>query len=134
MSESADGGIFDGGVRFKRGASDHVYGAYGISFSDGDLGMERDNTAADSNKTAQAGQQGNAGGPFMWSTAGYGLLVDSDGGYPYSVSDEEKLEFYYGDTVVEGRRYVKENVEMYLMSGEPEEIMSSYADVTGHTQ
>ncbi|MCT6532980.1 TIM-barrel domain-containing protein, partial [Staphylococcus aureus] len=75
----------------------------------------------------------NAGGPFMWSTAGYGLLVDSDGGYPYSVSDEEKLEFYYGDTVVEGRRYVKENVEMYLMSGEPEEIMSSYADVTGHT-
>ncbi len=133
LSESADGGIFDGGVRFKRGASDHVYGAYGISFSDGDLGMERDNTAADSNKTAQAGQQGNAGGPFMWSTAGYGLLVDSDGGYPYSVSDEEKLEFYYGDTVVEGRRYVKENVEMYLMSGEPEEIMSSYADVTGHT-
>ncbi|MCT79457.1 DUF5110 domain-containing protein [Listeria monocytogenes] len=133
LSESADGGIFDGGVRFKRGASDHVYGAYGISFSDGDLGMERDNTAADSSKTAQAGQQGNAGGPFMWSTAGYGLLVDSDGGYPYSVSDEEKLEFYYGDTVVEGRRYVKENVEMYLMSGEPEEIMSSYADVTGHT-
>lgn len=56
-----------------------------------------------------------------------------DGGYPYSVSDEEKLEFYYGDTIVEGRRYVKENVEMYLMSGEPEEIMSSYADVTGHT-
>lgn len=133
LSESADGGIFDGGVRFKRGASDHVYGAYGISFSDGDLGMERDDTAADSNKTAQAGQQGNAGGPFMWSTAGYGLLVDSDGGYPYSVSDEEKLEFYYGDTIVEGRRYVKENVEMYLMSGEPEEIMSSYADVTGHT-
>lgn len=134
LSESADGGIFDGGVRFKRGASDHVYGAYGISFSDGgDLGMERDNTAADSGKTAQAGQQGNAGGPFMWSTAGYGLLVDSDGGYPYSVSDEEKLEFYYGDTIVEGRRYVKENVEMYLMSGEPEEIMSSYADVTGHT-
>lgn len=133
LSESADGGIFDGGVRFKRGASDHVYGAYGISFSDGDLGMERDNTAADTGKTAQAGQQGNAGGPFMWSTAGYGLLVDSDGGYPYSVSDEEKLEFYYGDTVVEGRRYVKENVEMYLMSGEPEAIMSSYADVTGHT-
>ncbi|MBE0792270.1 DUF4968 domain-containing protein, partial [Escherichia coli] len=24
LSESADGGIFDGGVRFKRGASDHV--------------------------------------------------------------------------------------------------------------
>ncbi|WP_099224567.1 TIM-barrel domain-containing protein [Listeria costaricensis] len=132
LSESADGGIFNGGVRFKRGADDHIYGAYGISFGDGDLGMERDNTA-DANKTVQAGQQGNAGGPFMWSTDGYGILVDSDGGYPFSEASTGKLEFYYGDTVEEGRRYDKKNVELYLMAGNPEEIMASYADVTGHT-
>ncbi|WP_149808068.1 hypothetical protein, partial [Listeria monocytogenes] len=54
-------------------------------------------------------------------------------GYPYSVFDGEKLEFFYGATMVEGRRYGKENREMYLMFCEPGEIMSSYCDVTGAT-
>lgn len=40
LFELVDGGIFDGGVRFKCGVFDYVYGVYGISFSDGDLGME----------------------------------------------------------------------------------------------
>ena len=28
----------------------------------------------------ESGSQGYAGGPFVWSNGGYGLLVDSDGG------------------------------------------------------
>lgn len=68
----------------------------------------------------------------MWFIVGYGLFVDSDGGYLYFVLDEEKLEFYYGDIVVEGCCYVKENVEMYLMFGEFEEIMFFYVDVIGY--
>ncbi|MDR0922613.1 MAG: DUF5110 domain-containing protein [Lactobacillales bacterium] len=132
LSEPTTGGIFAGGVRFIRGQEDHIYGAYGISFSNGDLGIQRDNTS-DANKTVQAGEQGNAGGPFMWSTNGYGILVDSDGGYPFSEASSEKLEFYYGDDIQEGRRYSKENVELYLMTGQPKQIMRAYAKVTGKT-
>ena len=39
-----------------------------------------------SSHAAHAGEQGDSGGPLIWSTAGYGLLVDSDGGYPYTDS------------------------------------------------
>lgn len=124
--EPASGGVFEDGVRFQRGSTDNIYGIRSFNAQEDVGGLLRNS----SDHPAHAGQQGDAGGPFMWSTAGYGVLVDSDGGYPYT-DTTGKLEFYYGGTPTEGRRYTKTNVEYYIMVGEPKEIMASYAQVTG---
>lgn len=127
--EPAEGGVFHDGVRFVRSAGQNMYGLSSYACFDGNGQLLRNDTTA----AVQAGQQGNSGGPFVWSTAGYGLLVDSDGGYPVVESTSGKLEFYYGDTTTEGRRYFKDNVEYYVLLGEPEDIMENYAHVTGQS-
>lgn len=125
--EPASGGVFNDGVRFVRAEATNMYGIHSFDcFSDNGNLLRNDNT-----NTATAGQQGNSGGPFMWSTAGYGLLVDSDGGYPYTNSSDKKMEFYYGGTPAEGRRYVKNDVEYYIMLGSPTEIMTAFSKITG---
>ncbi|SEU23235.1 Alpha-glucosidase, glycosyl hydrolase family GH31 [Lacrimispora sphenoides] len=125
--EPQSGGVYHDGVRFVRQDSTNLYGIHSFDCFDenGNL-LRNDNTQA-----ARAGQQGNSGGPFLWSTAGYGLLVDSDGGYPYTNSRDKKMEFYYGGTPVEGRRYEKDNVEYFILLGEPKEIMKGYSKITG---
>lgn len=125
--EPSSGGVFDDGVRFVRASSSNLYGihSYDCFSSNGEL-LRNDNT-----DTATAGQQGNSGGPFMWSTAGYGVLIDSDGGYPYTNSTDNKMEFYYGETPTEGRRYEKDDVEYYIILGQPKEILAGYAKITG---
>lgn len=125
--EPADGGVFHDGVRFVRSAGQNMYGLSSYACFDGNGQLLRNDTTA----AVQAGQQGNSGGPFMWSTAGYGILIDSDGGYPVLDSTTNKMEFYYGDTTTEGRRYFKENVEYYIMFGEPEDIMENFSHITG---
>lgn len=127
--EPESGGVFHDGVRFVRSAGQNMYGLSSYACFDGNGQLLRNDTTA----AVQAGQQGNSGGPFVWSTAGYGLLVDSDGGYPVVESTSGKLEFYYGDTTTEGRRYFKDNVEYYVLLGEPENIMENYAHVTGQS-
>lgn len=124
--EPESGGIYHDGVRFVRAESSNMYGIHGFDcFSDNGNLLRNDNSS-----TAAAGQQGNSGGPFMWSTAGYGILVDSDGGYPYTNSTDRKMEFYYGGTPAEGRRYEKEDVEYFIMLGEPKEIMAGFSKIT----
>ncbi|MDR1547606.1 MAG: DUF4968 domain-containing protein, partial [Hungatella sp.] len=127
--EPQSGGIYHDGVRFIRQESTNVYGIHSFDCfeENGDL-LRNDNE-----DTASAGQQGNSGGPFLWSTAGYGLVVDSDGGYPYTNSNDNKMEFYYGGIPVEGRRYEKDNLEYFILLGEPKEIMKSYAKITGNS-
>lgn len=127
--EPENGGIFHDGVRFVRSDGQNMYGLSSYACFDGNGQLLRNDTTA----AVQAGQQGNSGGPFMWSTAGYGILVDSDGGYPVLNSATNQMEFYYGNTTTEGRRYFKENVEYYIMFGEPEEIMENYAHITGES-
>lgn len=125
--EPSGGGVFYDGVKFQHATSDNMYGIRGYNaFENGGDLLRNDNSHA-----AHAGEQGDAGGPFIWSTSGYGLLVDSDGGYPYTNSTTGQMEFYYGGTPTEGRRYSKTNVEYYIMLGEPEGLMNSYAEITG---
>lgn len=125
--EPSSGGVYNGGIRFVRAAATNMYGIHGYDcFSDNGQLLRNDTSGE-----ATAGQQGDSGGPFMWSTAGYGLLVDSDGGYPYINSTDKKMEFYYGETPTEGRRYNKTDVEYYVMLGVPKEIMKDYSKITG---
>lgn len=127
--EPDDGGVFHDGVRFVRSGGQNMYGLSSYACFDGNGQLLRNNTTA----AVQAGQQGNSGGPFMWSTAGYGILIDSDGGYPVLDGTTNKMEFYYGETTTEGRRYFKENVEYYIMLGKPADIMENFAHITGES-
>lgn len=127
--ETTNGGVFYDGIRFLHNKNDNIYGIRGYDFTEGNGDILRNN----STHAAHAGQQGDAGGPFIWSTSGYGVFVDSDGGYPYTNSSTGKLEFYYGGTPTEGRRYTKKDVEYFIMLGNPEEIMGAYAKITGAT-
>ncbi|WP_246608469.1 TIM-barrel domain-containing protein [Paenibacillus agaridevorans] len=124
--EPSGGGVFYDGVRFMRNSGDNIYGIRSYNANESAPDLLRNS----STHPAHAGNQGDSGGPLMWSTAGYGLLVDSDGGYPYS-DTTGKLEFYYGGTPDEGRRYFKTDVEYYAMVGSPEEIMASVGEITG---
>ena len=125
--EPDTGGVFHDGVRFVRSGGQNMYGLSSYACFEGNGELLRNNTT----KEIMAGQQGNSGGPFVWSTAGYGILVDSDGGYSVLESNSNKLEFYYGDTTTATRRYFKDNVEYYIMFGEPEDIMENYSHITG---
>ncbi|GKU76494.1 TIM-barrel domain-containing protein [Paenibacillus sp. L3-i20] len=125
--EPAGGGIFSDGVRFQHASGHNIYGIRSYNANEDAPDLIRNNNS----HPAHAGNQGDSGGPLMWSTAGYGILVDSDGGYPYTDDASGKLEFYYGGTPVEGRRYSKTDVEYYAIVGNPKEIMSGVAEITG---
>lgn len=125
--EPASGGVYYDGVRFLHNSSDNIYGIRSYDAFDSSGEILRNNNS----HGAHAGQQGDSGGPIMWSTSGYGLLVDSDGGYPYTESATGKFEFYVGGTPTEGRRYTKSDLEYYIMLGSPKEIMSTVSEITG---
>lgn len=125
--EAAGGGMFYDGIKFLHSSGQNVYGIRSFNAFEGSGDILR-NT---STHAAHAGQQGDAGGPFMWSTSGYGVLVDSDGGYPVTDDATGKLEFYYGGTPAEGRRFVKNDLEYFIMVGNPKEIMTAASNVTG---
>lgn len=127
--EPDTGGVFHDGVRFVRSDGQNMYGLSSYACFEGNGELLRN----EATKEIMAGQQGNSGGPFVWSTAGYGILVDSDGGYSVLESSSNKLEFYYGDTTTAARRYFKDNVEYYIMFGEPEDIMENYSHITGES-
>jgi alpha-glucosidase (family GH31 glycosyl hydrolase) len=76
--------------------------------------------------------QGGAAAPLIWTTAGYGLLLDSDNGF-FTV-DPSHLEFRYGqpDQEHNGRRYARKNsITCFLLVGSPREILSSAISLTG---
>ncbi|MBC8059543.1 MAG: DUF5110 domain-containing protein [Clostridiaceae bacterium] len=125
--EPSAGGVYYDGVRFMNNTSDNIYGIRSYEFTDSAGELLRNNNS----HAAHAGQQGDSGGPIMWSTSGYGILVDSDGGYPYTESATGKFEFYVGGTPTEGRRYTKSDLEYYIMLGNPKEIMNSVSEITG---
>ncbi len=125
--EPNSGGVFYDGIRFEHNNTDSIYGIRSFNAFEDAGGLLRNNNE----HPAHAGQQGDSGGPFIWSTKGYGVLVDSDGGYPYTDETNGKLEFYYGGTPAEGRRYTKKDIQYYVMVGNPENIMESFTDITG---
>ncbi len=68
----------------------------------------------------EAGSQGQGGGPFVWSSAGYGVLTDSDGGV--FVNENDTLAFRGGSRL---------NTEFFVMLGQPADIIKSVSAITG---
>jgi alpha-glucosidase len=68
------GGLDQGTISFMHGADDAMYGIHGFNATEtASPGLLRPG-----NQIAKAGEQGHAGAPFVWSTAGYGVLLNTD--------------------------------------------------------
>ncbi|MBA2079893.1 TIM-barrel domain-containing protein [Rhodanobacter sp. PCA2] len=72
-------------------------------------------------QVAKAGEQGHAGAPFVWSTAGYGVLVDCDG-----------ADFDLAAGRIAIGKYARPDADYYILAGTPAELFGELADLSGH--
>lgn len=72
-------------------------------------------------QVATAGAQGDAGAPLVWSTAGFGVLVDSKGA-TFDVAPES----------LRVSRLSRPDPDFYLIAGDPETIFAAVAHLSGH--
>ncbi|HET6805026.1 MAG TPA: TIM-barrel domain-containing protein, partial [Frateuria sp.] len=75
----------------------------------------------DGYRTVTAGEQGHAGAPFVWSTAGYGVLIDGVGG-----------QIALGDTRIDAHMF-DGGVDYYVFLGDPHAIFGALAKVSGRS-
>ena len=71
---------------------------------------------------AKAGEQGYAGAPLVWSTAGYGVLVDTIGG---------NFNLQPGRISVSGTS--RKDLDYYILLGTPAQIFAAVSQLSGHT-
>ena len=74
------------------------------------------------NLPIKAGEQGYAGAPLVWSTAGYGVLADTVGGKAALQADSLALGNASGQPL-----------DYYVMVGTPAQILAGVAQVSGRT-
>ena len=93
---------------------------YGI---DGSTAFERNPRALlrRGRQLAAAGAQGNAGAPFLWSTAGFGVLFDS-----------KAATFDLSPGSLRVSRLARPDPDFYLIAGDPAAIFAAVADLSGH--
>ena len=72
-------------------------------------------------QVAKAGAQGDAGAPFVWSTAGFGVLFDS-----------KTATFDLAPGSLRVSRLARPDPDFYLIAGEPKDIFAAVADLSGH--
>lgn len=70
---------------------------------------------------ARAGEQGNAGAPLVWSTAGFGVLVDTKG-----------ATFDLRAARLRVAKLSRLDPDFYLIAGRPAQILATVADLSGH--
>jgi alpha-glucosidase len=70
----------------------------------------------------KAGEQGYAGAPLVWSTTGYGLLVDTIGG-----------RFNLDGSRLSVRGNARPDLDYYLLIGTPAQIFADVASISGRT-
>ena len=79
-----------------------------------------------------AGFQGINGGPFVWTTIGFGLLWDSDGGAVMTGDARGPNDSQIDITRNPGTNYPRPDFDLYVMVGPPRAILEGYADLSGH--
>ncbi|HET8554608.1 MAG TPA: TIM-barrel domain-containing protein [Rhodanobacteraceae bacterium] len=104
-------------VRLDHASDDTLYGIGGYTTHQ----SVGDGLVRTGKQVAKAGEQGHAGAPFVWSTAGYGVLVDSDG-----------ATFTLKPGQIDVGDLSKRSVDVYLLVGDPKQVFASLADLSGH--
>jgi alpha-glucosidase len=112
------GGLGHGTVALQFTAAAPLYGVHGTNAFDqkpAKLLLNRGRVLA------TAGAQGDAGAPLVWSTAGFGVLVDSRGAI-FNVTA--------GSLRISGLS--RPDPDFYLIAGDPKSIFAAVADLSGH--
>ncbi|MBD3223552.1 MAG: DUF5110 domain-containing protein, partial [Caldithrix sp.] len=113
IHETDDEGLTTEGVHLQSYAS----GYYGIT-------NRNQGTLTTNNGAAiEAGSQGGAGAPFLWTLSGWGLLTDTNGGH-IDISNN-RIEYTQGNATS------KSDVELYFLLGSPRAIFKGMTRVSG---
>ena len=96
-------------------SGDALYGIGGFEANKPVTGLLRSGK-----QVAQAGKQGHAGAPFVWSTRGYGVLVDCNGA---------DFDLAGGRITVDD--FKRPDADYYILIGTPEELFGELAKLSG---
>jgi alpha-glucosidase (family GH31 glycosyl hydrolase) len=124
-----------GAISFLHGADDALYGIHGFNATEpATAGLLRQG-----DQTAKAGEQGHAGAPFVWSTAGYGVLVNTDCNVEFSTAsagektttdrDLARLDIATDAATANA----KSAVDFYILLGPPAQLFAELARLSGRT-
>lgn len=106
-----------GKLQAQHAADDALYGIGGYNATqDASAGMLRSGR-----QLATAGEQGHAGAPFVWSTAGYGVLLDSDG-----------ATFTLRPGTIDAND-ARQEMDVYILLGTPARLFGAVAELSGRT-
>jgi alpha-glucosidase len=118
LSQHDLGALMKGRLVLDHDHSDPLYGIGGYDFiEDASAGMLRTGR-----QKITAGEQGHAGAPLVWSTAGYGVLVDTLGG---------RFMLTRGQIAADDTS--RKDLDYYLIMGTPKQILGEVAEISGHT-
>jgi len=131
-------GLGDNRVAFMHAGGDAMYGIHGFNATEpATAGLLRQG-----DQVAKAGEQGHAGAPFVWSTAGYGVLLDSDsnvdfretapGGKPHADQRLARLDIV-SEANTATAKAAKPAMDLYILVGQPRELFGALAQLSGHT-
>ncbi len=111
--------LADGRITLTHEAGDPTYGVSGYDAfrKDVSAGMLREGKLE-----AKAGEQGWAGAPLAWSTAGYAVLANLDGG-----------QFTLAPTSINIAAPTKAPLDVYVVVGSPNAIFGALAGLSGRT-
>ncbi|MEO8998860.1 MAG: TIM-barrel domain-containing protein [Rhodanobacter sp.] len=118
-------------ISLMHAVDDAVYGIHGFNATEpATPGLLRQG-----HQIAKAGEQGNAGAPFVWSTAGYGVLVASD----HNVDFREALPGAKPQTdqrlarldIVPEAKAARGAMDFYIFVGQPNELFGALAQLSG---
>jgi alpha-glucosidase len=107
-------------VGFSCAPGSHFYGLKGWEYLDDSKGQMEMLPSPDP-YAIRAGSEGNTGGPLVWSNLGYGVYVDTGGGF-CRIGADGTLRF---------TGLSKVDIDYYILAGTPYEIQGSVADLTG---
>ncbi|MGC1550188.1 MAG: TIM-barrel domain-containing protein [Rhodanobacter sp.] len=115
--------LSEGKIALMHAQSDALYGIHGFNNADpATAGLLRSG-----NQLAKAGEQGNAGAPFVWSTAGYGVLLGTDDNVDFNL-DPTRIDIDVKAKVAQA----KSVVDFYILVGHPHELFAELAQLSGH--
>lgn len=116
LSQPSPGSLAQGDIHLEHAAGQSMYGIHGYdAWEKTPNGLLRHGASV-----AKAGHQGWAGAPFVWSTAGYGVLVDTMG-----------ATFDLSDTGIAIGGLSTKMVDMDLMVGAPKVLFAALTRISG---
>jgi alpha-glucosidase (family GH31 glycosyl hydrolase) len=120
LTQSGLASLRKGKLALTHDAADPMYGIGGYTAFDKDVsaGLLRQGK-----QKIMAGEQGHAGAPLVWSTAGYAVLVDTIGG-----------QFTLDGATLRAGKTSRKDMDYYLIVGSPKTIFRAVADLSGHSQ